>query len=129
MLNAIAGGGSFLTFPALVFTGVPPIVANATSTMALWPGSLASVGAYRKDVRAYRSYLVPFSIASLIVAEASLSFLGLGIQPPLPSWGNMLTNAQELIWQAPALAIYPGLLIFVTVIALTSAPAVSVPSR
>ena len=46
-----------------------------------------------------------------------LSFLGLGIQPPLPSWGNMLTNAQELIWQAPLLAIYPGLLIFLTVIA------------
>lgn len=65
-LNSVAGGGSFITFPTLLFTGVPPIVANATSTMALWPGSLASVGAYRKDVRAYRSYLVPFSIASLI---------------------------------------------------------------
>ena len=46
-----------------------------------------------------------------------LSFLGLGIQPPLPSWGNMLTNAQELIWTAPQLAIYPGLLIFLAVIA------------
>ena len=65
-LNSVAGGGSFLTFPTLLFTGVPPIVANATSTMALWPGSLASVGAYRKDVRAYRHHLVPFSIASLV---------------------------------------------------------------
>jgi peptide/nickel transport system permease protein len=57
------------------------------------------------------------SVGNVILTESVLSFLGLGIQPPLPSWGNMLTNAQELIWQAPALAIYPGLLIFVTVIA------------
>jgi peptide/nickel transport system permease protein len=57
------------------------------------------------------------SVGNVTLTESVLSFLGLGIQPPLPSWGNMLTNAQELIWQAPALAIYPGLLIFVTVIA------------
>ncbi|HZA66102.1 MAG TPA: ABC transporter permease, partial [Geminicoccaceae bacterium] len=43
------------------------------------------------------------SIGNVILIESVLSFLGLGIQPPLPSWGNMLTNAQELIWQAPAL--------------------------
>jgi peptide/nickel transport system permease protein len=57
------------------------------------------------------------SVGNVILIESILSFLGLGIQPPLPSWGNMLTGAQELIGQAPALAIYPGLLIFVTVIA------------
>jgi peptide/nickel transport system permease protein len=57
------------------------------------------------------------SVGNVVLLESTLSFLGLGIQPPLPSWGNMLTNAQELIWQAPALAIYPGLLIFITVIA------------
>ncbi len=57
------------------------------------------------------------SVGNVILTESILSFLGLGIQPPLPSWGNMLTNAQELIWQAPALAVWPGLLIFVTVIA------------
>ncbi len=57
------------------------------------------------------------SIGNVILTESVLSFLGLGIQPPLPSWGNMLTNAQELIWQAPALAIEPGVLIFATVIA------------
>lgn len=57
------------------------------------------------------------SVGNVILTESILSFLGLGIQPPLPSWGNMLTNAQELIYQAPALAIYPGLLIFITVIA------------
>ena len=57
------------------------------------------------------------SIGNVILLESVLSFLGLGIQPPIPSWGNMLTGAQELIWDAPALAVYPGLLIFVTVIA------------
>lgn len=54
---------------------------------------------------------------NMILLESVLSFLGLGIQPPTPSWGNMLTNAQELIWSAPALAFYPGMLIFFTVIA------------
>jgi len=57
------------------------------------------------------------SVGNVILLESVLSFLGLGIQPPIPSWGNMLTNAQELIWDAPALALYPGLSIFVTVIA------------
>jgi peptide/nickel transport system permease protein len=46
-----------------------------------------------------------------------LSFLGLGVAPPMASWGNMLTGAQETIALAPQLALYPGLLIFVTVIA------------
>ena len=57
------------------------------------------------------------SVGNVILLESVLSFLGLGIQPPIPSWGNLLTNAQELIWQAPALAFYPGALIFATVIA------------
>lgn len=56
------------------------------------------------------------SIGNIILLESVLSFLGLGIQLPLPSWGNMLTNAQETIWTAPMLAVWPGLLIFVTVI-------------
>jgi peptide/nickel transport system permease protein len=57
------------------------------------------------------------AVGNVILFESVLSFLGLGIQPPWPSWGNMLTNAQELIWSAPMLAIWPGLCIFVTVIA------------
>ncbi len=57
------------------------------------------------------------SAGNVILLESVLSFLGLGIQPPIPSWGNLLTNAQELIWEAPALAFYPGIMIFVTVIA------------
>jgi peptide/nickel transport system permease protein len=57
------------------------------------------------------------SAGHVILLESVLSFLGLGVQPPIPSWGNLLSNAQELIWSAPALAFYPGALIFVTVIA------------
>jgi len=49
IMNAVAGGGSFLTFPALVFTGVPSIIANASSTVATFPGSFVSAWAYRKD--------------------------------------------------------------------------------
>ncbi|NQV84113.1 MAG: ABC transporter permease [Rhodospirillales bacterium] len=57
------------------------------------------------------------SVGNVILLESVLSFLGLGIQPPIPSWGNLLTNAQELIWDTPELAFYPGMMIFFTVIA------------
>ncbi len=56
------------------------------------------------------------SIAQAIIAEASLSFLGLGQQPPLPSWGSMLNAAQQFLSQAPWLAIFPGLAIFLCVL-------------
>src|SRR5205823_5881527 len=46
-INSVAGGGGFIAFPALIFTGMPPIHANATNTAALWPGTVASTGAYR----------------------------------------------------------------------------------
>jgi len=54
--------------------------------------------------------------ATNLTAEAAISFLGLGIQPPTPSWGNMLTNAQDYVISAPFLAIFPGLLILVAVL-------------
>jgi peptide/nickel transport system permease protein len=59
---------------------------------------------------------VTLGVGESILFEAALSFLGLGIQPPTPSWGNMLFNAQELIYEAPLLAILPGLLILATTI-------------
>lgn len=59
---------------------------------------------------------VTLGVGESILFEAALSFLGLGIQPPTPSWGNMLFNAQELMYQAPTLAIIPGILILLTVI-------------
>ena len=51
VMNAMAGGGSFISFPAMLSIGVPPIQANATNTVALWPGQLVSVWALRTDVR------------------------------------------------------------------------------
>lgn len=57
------------------------------------------------------------SIGNVILAESVLSFLGLGVQPPLASWGTMLTHAQDLIFEAPGLALWPGLAIFITVLA------------
>jgi len=57
------------------------------------------------------------AIAAAIIAEASLSFLGLGQQPPAPSWGSMLNTAQRFLTQAPWMALFPGLAIFLTVLA------------
>src|SRR5581483_748640 len=58
------------------------------------------------------------TVAAAIIAEASLSFLGLGQQPPAPSWGSMLNAAQRYLSQAPWMALYPGLMIFGIVMAL-----------
>jgi len=57
------------------------------------------------------------SVGDVILLESVLSFLGLGVQPPLASWGSMLSNAQDMIDSGPQLAIYPGAMIFLTVIA------------
>ena len=59
---------------------------------------------------------VTLTIAAAVIAEASLSFLGLGQQPPMPSWGSMLNSAQRFLGNAPWMAIYPGLAIFITVL-------------
>ncbi|HEX6050630.1 MAG TPA: sulfite exporter TauE/SafE family protein [Gemmatimonadaceae bacterium] len=65
-VNSIAGGGTLLTFPALVGLGIPPIVANATSTVALWPGSVASVWGYRDLLSGMRGWVTRFAIPSLL---------------------------------------------------------------
>ena len=65
VMNSVAGGGSFVTFPTLIFTGVPPIPANATSTIAVWPGSLASVGAYRKALPRDARLMLPLIAVSI----------------------------------------------------------------
>ena len=65
-LNAVAGGGSFVAFPALLFTGVPAIPANATNTIALWVGVTASGGAYRKHLNIPRRILIPLIATSLV---------------------------------------------------------------
>ncbi|MBI1741217.1 MAG: sulfite exporter TauE/SafE family protein, partial [Candidatus Koribacter versatilis] len=65
-LNAVAGGGSFIAFPALLFSGVPPIAANATNTVALWLGVTASSGAYRRHLDISRRVLIPLAVTSVI---------------------------------------------------------------
>lgn len=79
------------------------------------------------DHRIILRHLLPNAAAPLIVAgtlgigiailvESALSFLGVGIQPPVASWGNMLTNAQDYVFNAPWLAVWPGFMIFITVL-------------
>lgn len=63
-MNAVAGGGTLITFPALVALGVPPIVANATSTVALWPGTMASMWGYRRELVGARKWATAFAIPS-----------------------------------------------------------------
>lgn len=58
-----------------------------------------------------------FDVGSAILSEAALSFLGFGIQPPVSSWGNMLSNAQEVVLQYPWIPFYPGVMILLTVLA------------
>ena len=81
------------------------------------------------DVRIMITQILPNMIGPILVigtlgmgdailAEAALSYLGLGISPPDPSWGNMLTDARELIVNAPWVAVFPGLAIFSTVLGL-----------
>jgi peptide/nickel transport system permease protein len=60
--------------------------------------------------------LATLGVGWAILTEAALSYLGLGIQPPLASWGNMLQNAQAYLWRAPRLAVYPGICIAITVL-------------
>lgn len=64
-VNAMAGGGTFFSFPALLAVGVPPVMANASNSVALWPGSLASAWAYRTELARFKSYLLPMGLASL----------------------------------------------------------------
>jgi uncharacterized membrane protein YfcA len=70
VLNAVAGGGSFLSFPALLATGIPPVQANATNTVALWPGQVTSIAAYRDDVRKNLRLALPMGLAGLLGGTA-----------------------------------------------------------
>lgn len=85
-----------------------------------------SIGA--RDVRLIIRHLLPnvlpvmivaasLAVGQIILVEAALSYLGLGIQPPTPSWGNMLSNAQQYFYHSGYLIIFPGVCIFATVLA------------
>ena len=73
--NAIAGGGTFFSFPALLAVGVPPVVANASNSVALWPGSVAGAWAYRAELARFSGSLWPMVLASLVGGVAGCLLL------------------------------------------------------
>lgn len=75
VLNAVAGGGSFISFPAILFTGIAPIPANATNSVAVWIGVLASSGAYRKRLNVPSRIMIPLAISSFIGGGIGAYFL------------------------------------------------------
>lgn len=74
-MNAVAGGGTLITFPALIALGVPPVTANATSTVALWPGTMTSMWGYRGELKGARSWAIAFAIPSLVGGVAGALLL------------------------------------------------------
>ena len=118
-----------IAITALVgWTTVARLVRGTTLSLKSRDFVRAAIAMGARPLRVMAVHILPNAISPVIVAttlavgqiilfESALSFLGLGIQPPIPSWGNMLTNAQEVIWTAPFLAVYPGLLILLTVAA------------
>ncbi|MBV8435209.1 MAG: sulfite exporter TauE/SafE family protein [Candidatus Eremiobacteraeota bacterium] len=79
-MNSVAGGGSFVSFPALVFAGVPPISANATNNAAMWVGQIGSARGYKEEVAAHRAILLP--IVAVSIAGALAGAVLLLVTPP-----------------------------------------------
>lgn len=110
------------------WTPVARLVRGTTLSIRTRPYVTAAHALGAGNLRVMAVHILPNAAAPMIVAttlacgniillESVLSFLGLGIQPPMASWGNMLTDAQDMIHSAPMLAVWPGVLIFLTVMA------------
>ncbi len=126
----IPGGGMsriILIFTAFGWTGVARLVRGQILSLRTQDFVEAARAMGASETRLILRHLLPNAMAPVIVAatlavggailgESALSFLGLGIAPPTPSWGNMLQRAQEYIWNAPHLAVFPGVFIFTTVL-------------
>ena len=117
-----------LIIAAVGWTTVARLARGAALSLRRRDFVLASISQGASHTRIMFRHILPNSISPILVAttlsvgniillESVLSFLGLGIQPPLPSWGNMLTNAQDFIYETPMLAFWPGVAIFTTVVA------------
>jgi peptide/nickel transport system permease protein len=132
MITALAGPGAVNAIVAIGIFNIP-VFARVTrsAALSLWPREyiLAARLAGKGPILISLQHILPNIANTLIVqatiqfslgilAEAALSYVGLGTQPPAPSWGRMLADAQTLIATAPRLAIFPGLAIIVTVLAL-----------
>lgn len=87
--NAVAGGGTFFTFPALLAVGVPPIVANATSAISIWPGHATSLLGYRKELARHADRLkssAPAFVIGAVIGAALLAVTGNGVFRQLIPW-------------------------------------------
>src|SRR5438093_1521935 len=133
ILVVITVSGTGLATLVLVIGGLSwmPVARVVYGETLRWKTAEFVIAATSLGVPARRllaSHILPQAIPSLVVSatlgvafailtESALSYLGLGVQPPIPSWGNMLQRAQQYVFTAPALAIYPGLAITVVVLA------------
>ncbi len=127
---AVIGGSAAAVMSVIGLTSWMQVARIVRGEVLRWRG-VEFVEAARMlgagDFRILRRHILPqvapsiivtatLGVAFAILTESALSYLGLGIQPPTPSWGNMLQNAQQYLWAAPGLAIYPGGLILLTVL-------------
>jgi peptide/nickel transport system permease protein len=132
MLTAIYGPGLVMSIVAIGIFNIP-VFARLTrgAANAIWAreyvlaARAAGQGAWRitldhvlPNIASLLIVQATISFATAILAEAALSYLGLGTQPPQPSWGRMLSEAQTQMFQAPLLALWPGLAIMVSVLGL-----------
>lgn len=103
-VNSVAGGGTLLTFPTLIWLGLPAVAANATSTVAIWPGSVGSMFGYRRELRA-----TPLRMLALVI----------------PSVVGGIIGALLLRWTPPAIfdQIVPFLVLFATILFMLQKPA------
>lgn len=132
IITAIFGPGAINAMIAIGIFNIP-VFARITrgASMGLWKREYVQAArcAGRSDATITLLHILPninhvllvqitIQFALAIVAEAGLSYVGLGVQPPMPSWGKMLNDAQTFIYDAPWLAIFPGLAITITVLGL-----------
>jgi peptide/nickel transport system permease protein len=132
MLAAAVGPGMVTSITAIGIFQIPTFVrVTRASANAIWSREfvLAARASGKGGFRITTEHVLPNILSVLVVqatigfalailAEAALSYLGLGTQPPQPSWGRMLNEAQTLLFQAPSLAVYPGLAIAIAVLGL-----------
>ena len=132
MLAAVAGPGMLTSIIAIGIFQIPTLVrVTRGSANAIWAREFvlaaraSGKGSFRITIEHVLPNVLPILIvqatiqfALAILAEAALSYLGLGTQPPQPSWGRMLNDAQTLLFQSPMLAVYPGAAIAVAVLGL-----------
>jgi len=100
VMNAMAGGGTILSFPALIFAGEDPLIANATSTVALWPGALTSMYGYRRDVARHRDWLRVLLVPSLLGGAIGAALL-------------LVTPRETFAWMAPFLVLFATVLFMI----------------